>query len=984
MKTTHDVFVRAYAVPKKQIKKARQKNNSESKNARKWPEFALIFDTETRITADQSLTFGVFRLCELKNEKYTVVREGLFHADDLPAKDSQVLEKYTQTAISDVKSFPPEFPLYSRTDFLRKVFWPAIKRNGALICGLNLPFDLARLAVAWNRGDNDEWSLTMSQFPNGVENRYYPRILITPIDSKKAFIKLANPWKPEEWKHNGKVHFLDLRTLAWALFNRSYSLKRLCEEFNTEHRKIEHEPTGEVTVEEIEYARQDGRCTVDALNALKEEFDKHPILLNPCNAYSPASVAKSYFDAMGIVRPAEKFKIAPKYHGIAMQTYYGGRSETRIRCTEVPVVPVDFTSEYPTCCALLGLFDMLTAARITFKEDTTKVRRLIEKVSLDRCFDPGIWKQFNFFALVEPDSDILPVRTVYDGVTQNIGNNYLTSETPLWFAGCDVIASAIRTGKPPRIVRAIRIVPHGKQAGMKPVRLRGSMVEINPYKDDLFRKVIEQRKLNKADKKLYYWLKILANSIYGFFVELIPELQNENVRLEVFSGEKNFSDHSDVIEKEGKWFFAPLASLITSAGRLLLAMTEACVAEKNGTYLFCDTDSLAIVSSENGGQLDIPGSEGLRILTWEETREIAERFSSLNPYDLKAVKGSILNLVDANFVDSDSSKPQRRLYGYSIAAKRYALYLKHGKSNITIVDPKAHGIGFLYPPADSPKDWGKEVPQWIYELWDYMLRGALGLPRKSPSWLDIPQMMRLTITTVNVLEMLGEWEIARPYNFLLLPMVDPLYGFAFHRKSNEKVLLACAYSSQQRGWFSLECVNVYDGKKYKMLNCRKTNGNIPYNVVFPSQFAHLIIQYQQHPEAKSLAPDGTPCNAETRGLLKRAHVIAQEVRYVGKETDRKWEEGGDISLLEFSATEYGRKGKVVASEEVKAVIQKIGINKCARESGFDRKNFIRKLVRGIPVKRNSYNEFVRWLQCYERQNSTNTSGTKIYLSVPTP
>ena len=44
-----------------------------------------------------------------------------------------------------------------------------------------------------------------------------------------------------------------------------------------------------------------------------------------------------------------------------MQSYYGGRSETRIRCAEVPVVPVDFTSEYPSCCALLGLFDVLTA-----------------------------------------------------------------------------------------------------------------------------------------------------------------------------------------------------------------------------------------------------------------------------------------------------------------------------------------------------------------------------------------------------------------------------------------------------------------------------------------------------------------------------------------------------------------------------------------------------------------------------------------------
>jgi hypothetical protein len=464
---------------------------------------------------------------------------------------------------------------------------------------------------------------------------------------------------------------------------------------------------------------------------LKEEFDKHPIPLNPCNAYSPASVAKNYLDAMGIVRPAEKFQISPKYHGIAMQTYYGGRSETRIRCTDVPVVPVDFTSEYPTCCALMGLFDILTAEHIEFEDDTKNVRKLINKISLDACFDPAVWKEFRFFALVEPDNDILPVRTVYDGVTQNIGNNYLTSKAPLWFAGCDVIASAIRTGKSPRILRAIRIVPHGKQPDMRTVRLRGSMVEINPYKDDLFRKVIEQRKLNNADKKLYYWLKILANSIYGFFVELIPELQNRNVQLDVFSGEKNFSDSSDVIEKAGKWFFAPLASLITSAGRLLLAMTESCVAQEKGTYLFCDTDSLAIVSSKSGGVLDIPGSEGLRILTWDQVKKIAARFSSLNPYDPDAVKGSILNLVDANFVDSDSTKPQRQLYGYSIAAKRYALYEKTGKSNIEIVDPKAHGIGFLYPPKNSPKNWGKDVPIWIHELWDYIVRGAVRRLRSS-------------------------------------------------------------------------------------------------------------------------------------------------------------------------------------------------------------------------------------------------------------
>jgi hypothetical protein len=959
----HDIFLRAYAVAAANKRKRKSKRKSDI--SPKWSKHALVLDTETRITADQTLTFGVYRVCTLVDGSYRLTEEGVFYADDLPAKERKVLHGHIRTAIPDVSSFPPRFPLYSRSDFMRKVFWPSIKQKGALVCGLNLPFDLARVALAWNRGDKGEWSLTMSQYANGIENKNYPRLLITPIDSKKAFIRLAKPWKPDEWKDKGAAHFLDVRTLGWALFNQPFSLKTACKELKTEHQKIEdHEPSGKVTPEEIEYAREDGRCTVDVLNALKREFDKHPIDLKPYHAYSPASVAKSYLDKMGIIRPAEKFNVPDETLGIAMQSYYGGRCETRIRCEEVPVVPVDFTSQYPTVCALLRLFDVVTAERLSFEDETENVRTFLKQITLEECFKPAIWEQCRFFALVKPNDDILPVRTVYNEVTQNIGNNYLASDNPLWFAGPDLIASIIRTGKVPHVIRAIRMLPEGKQDEMQAVNLR-DMVKVDPYENDLFRTIIEQRKLHKSDAALYYWLKILANSIYGFFVELIPEILGKSVPVKVFSGEKTFPDASDVIENPGPWFFPPLASLITAGGRLLLAMTEARVKEKRGTYLFCDTDSLAIAASKKGGMLRIPGSKGLRILSWAEVQSIIDQFAALNPYNFK---GSILNLVDATYVDSDPENAQRQLYGYSIAAKRYALYAKISEQDIKIVDPKAHGIGFLYPPKDSPKNWKEDVPQWIYEMWDYIVRGALKLKRRAPSWLDLPQMMRLTITTYNVLQMLGEWEIARPYNFLFLPMVDPTFGYAFSRGKNEKVLLVVPFSSKQKHWFDLKCVNIHTGKSYRMVDPTREK-NPPYNVVFPSQFARLLIEYQEHPESKSLAPDGTPCKANTTGLLQRAHITAGEFRYVGKETDRKWEEGDDISVLEFKTTEYGRARRVVASDEVKNDIRKIGINKCARESGFDRKNFVRKLVRGLPVKRNSYNEFVRWLQSYKLQKS---------------
>jgi hypothetical protein len=158
MTQTHDIFLRAYAVAAKE--KTKQKNPKHKKQIRnspagdelKWAQRALVFDTETRITADQSLTFGVYRLCKLVADIYTVTEEGVFYADDLPAKERRVLESHIKTAVSDVASFPPRFPLYSRSEFIKKVFWPAIKHNGALVCGLNVPFDLARLALAWSKG----------------------------------------------------------------------------------------------------------------------------------------------------------------------------------------------------------------------------------------------------------------------------------------------------------------------------------------------------------------------------------------------------------------------------------------------------------------------------------------------------------------------------------------------------------------------------------------------------------------------------------------------------------------------------------------------------------------------------------------------------------------------------------------------------------------------------------------------------------------
>jgi len=57
------------------------------------------------------------------------------------------------------------------------------------------------------------------------------------------------------------------------------------------------------------------------------------------------------------------------------------------------------------------------------------------------------------------------------------------------------------------------------------------------------------------------------------------------------------------------------------------------------------------------------------------------------------------------------------------------------------------------------------------------------------------------------------------------------------------------------------------------------------------------------------------CTADTRGLLQRASITAGTPRYVGKKTDRRWEQGEDLSLASFTPTEYSPVGKMIVADQ---------------------------------------------------------------------
>jgi len=133
------------------------------------------------------------------------------------------------------------------------------------------------------------------------------------------------------------------------------------------------------------------------------------------------------------------------------------------------------------------------------------------------------------------------------------------------------------------------------------------------------------------------------------------------------------------------------------------------------------------------------------------------------------------------------------------------------------------------------------------------------------------------------------------------------------------------------------------------------------NQRLPKNFYMLLDSYQNHREAKSLGPDGKPCEFDTRGLLQRAHIVANwPPIYIRKESDKHWEEGEDFSLLEFKTIEYKRRGYAIATDEQLKRIAKIPKREFIRR-GINQ-HTLEKICKRKPVRAIKLAEFFKVLE----------------------
>jgi hypothetical protein len=544
-----------------------------------------------------------------------------------------------------------------------------------------------------------------------------------------------------------------------------------------------------ISDEMIRYAVADVQATWECYHIALARFDQLELTgARPEKIYSEASIGKAYLKAMGIqpwrkVQPDFPRDLLAKIMG----SYFGGRSEVQIRRELRLVMLCDFLSMYPTVCTLMHLWNFVIADGMTWHDATDETRSLLARIDLADLQSPDIWQAMTVLARVMPDGDLFAARADYARQGQNtIGLNHLSSDTPLWFTLADCIVSKLLTGKAPVILEAIRFASGPVQPSLAAINISGNPGYcVDPNETDFFKCVIELRQTVKRERDSanddairaaldieQNALKIAANATsYGIWVEVNVDDRPKRSQVAVHNSTGDpFIFSTDRHENPGTYFHPLLATLITGAARLTLAITERLVTDAGLDWSFCDTDSMAIAKPEAMS----PNEFTARV------KMVVQWFDALNPYDFDA---SILKIEDVNYsLETGELEP---LFCWAISSKRYALFNLDTQGQPIMRKVSAHGLGHLMPPyddADAPKHF--PVPdksvlkdgtvRWHCDLWHQIVTAALAghpdqVARDYHPAMNKPARSRYAATSPDLLRWIKSYNADREYNDQVRP-----------------------------------------------------------------------------------------------------------------------------------------------------------------------------------------------------------------------
>jgi hypothetical protein len=257
--------------------------------------------------------------------------------------------------------------------------------------------------------------------------------------------------------------------------------------------------------------------------------------------------------------------------------------------------------------------------------------------------------------------------------------------------------------------------------------------------------------------------------------------------------------------------------------------------QHRGYYAFCDTDSMAVSP-----------------FNW---KKLQEYFEPLNPMPGEP----FLKVENENY---DERHELRELWFYGISAKRYVLYYIDEKGDPVPVKWSSHGLGHLKHEKESG---------WEKQLWTNILRHALGKISKDQlhdQYADDYAIAELAVTKPHLLrrvKTLNEGsrpdKQIKPYNFVLVGSPTMV------SKDGEPIVPLTPFTSEYGQAPYQPFVDAKSGRLHEM-----------NTELFWKRLDKTAEEYMDHPESKF--ENGQRC-----GTMRRRHLVADSIRYIGKEAN---------------------------------------------------------------------------------------------------
>jgi hypothetical protein len=145
--------------------------------------------------------------------------------------------------------------------------------------------------------------------------------------------------------------------------------------------------------------------------------------------------------------------------------------------------------------------------------------------------------------------------------------------------------------------------------------------------------------------------------------------------------------------------------------------------------------------------------------------------------------------------------------------------------------------------------------------------------------------------------------------------------------------LVAPYVADPKEWLKMDWIDGYgsSGNLYRITTAGHHGNRYTARA---KTYGGVLEQYEFHPESKCADANGNPCEKQTVGLLQRRYIQAEQIKYIGKESNSLEEvEAGTVHSTENVYTEYPDRRRDEWHTKILPALKKAQLTRLEEECG---------------------------------------------------